>query len=143
MGIYTCEWIANNPTAAAQARVTCSLSQFFAAAPLPAAVVRPAGPTSIDATGCVFVPDFPNRVGPGVFAWSDYKYANDWTFYPEYGPPVDYTAYVQKLDGTNKISHEFNDFTHRNFHVPANNDRWGAQNHINPAQEWHVCYDVT
>jgi hypothetical protein len=81
------------------------------------------------------------RVSPGVFAWSTYEYSNEWAFYANYGPPVYYTFYIQKTDGTNVLSGPITDNTTHSFRLgSANIYRWGAQNHSYPTQSWWVCY---
>jgi hypothetical protein len=117
-GVYTCGWIATHPAAAARARVTCDASVFFSAMrqspPIAGSVVTAlASPDTIDSTGCWDIPEDGSRISPGVYAWSSWEYANRWSWAAHYGPPVDYTWYIQKvwanhcplrpLDGTSAI----------------------------------------
>lgn len=86
-GVFTCEWIAAHPAAAAAARVTCDPATFFAATAT--AISAPATPLS---QGCASVPSSGN-VGQGVFAWSSYEYSTFWGWYA-FNSPADYTWYV-------------------------------------------------
>jgi hypothetical protein len=147
-GVYTCAWIAAHPASAAQAQVTCDPSIFFAAlSPLAAlaapasaeSLATPASADSITADGCQPVPNGGGRVGQGVFAWSTYEYANQWTWVANYGPAY-YTWYLQKTDGSTYAYGPISDTSAHSLGVAANIYRWGAQNHFETAQNWQVCY---
>lgn len=136
-GVYTCDWIAAHPAAAAQAGVTCDPSIFFAAASArPAAGGPPITPLS---QGCVYLPSSPTRAGQGVFAWSSYQYSTYWGWYGIYSP-ADYTWYVQTSGGTYAYGNVY-DTNSYYLGVPANIYRWGAQNHSSTAQQWFVCWN--
>lgn len=143
-GIYTCDWIAAHPAEAAQARVTCDASVFFAG--LSSQGTTPAGtasvpntPDTIDANGCQHVPNGGGRVGKGVFAWSTYEYSNQWAFNGFYSPSY-YTFYIQRTDGTNAVYGPITDTQVHSLGLGANVYRWGAQNHSDTAQNWYACY---
>jgi hypothetical protein len=144
-GIYTCDWIAAHPAAAAQAQVTCDASVFFAGlsgqttAPTTSSASTPSSPDTIDANGCQNVPNGGGRVGKGVWAWSLYEYSNQWSWYGRYSPSW-YTFYIQKTDGTNYVYGPITDTSTHSIGIGANVYRWGAQNHSDTAQNWYVCY---
>jgi hypothetical protein len=132
-GVYTCAWIAAHPAEAAQARVTCDPSVFSTAMSSPL--------DTIDSNGCWDVPDYPNRISPGVYAWSAWEYSNQWSWYPHWGPPVDYTYYIQKPGPTTVLYQRFTDTGAHSIGLGAYNTyRWGAQNHTYPSQSWYVCH---
>jgi hypothetical protein len=143
-GIYTCDWIAAHPAAAAAARVTCDAAVFSsglssqAGAPTGSAST-PATPDTIDANGCQHVPNGGGRVGKGVFAWSTYEYSNQWAFNGFYSPSY-YTFYIQRTDGTNAVYGPITDTQVHSIGLGANVYRWGAQNHSDTAQNWYACY---
>jgi hypothetical protein len=140
-GIYTCGWIAANPAAAAQTRVTCDAAVFSAG--LSSQSSAPTGsaltPNTIDANGCQHVPNGGGRVGKGVFAWSTYEYSNQWAFNGFYSPSY-YTFYIQRTDGTNAVFGPITDTQVHSLGLGANVYRWGAQNHSDTAQNWYACY---
>ncbi len=146
-GVYTCKWIAAHPLAAAQARVTCDASVFFAAmsSPIsgPSAAIL-ASPDSIDSTGCWYIPAGA-RISPGVYAWSAWEYANDWSWFANFGPPVDYTWYIQKsgpvtlnFDRVTDLGHA--DHNHALRYPTGNVRRLGFQNWVYPTQQWYHCH---
>jgi hypothetical protein len=98
-------------------------------------------PDTIDSNGCWDVPDYPNRISPGVYAWSAWEYSNQWSWYPHWGPPVDYTYYIQKPGPTTVLYQRFTDTGAHSIGLGAYNTyRWGAQNHTYPSQSWYVCH---
>jgi hypothetical protein len=151
-GVYTCGWIATHPAAAARARVTCDASVFFSAMrqspPIAGSVVTAlASPDTIDSTGCWDIPEDGSRISPGVYAWSSWEYANRWSWAAHYGPPVDYTWYIQKsgpitvlYDRWTDLGHS--DTTHRITMATYNVYRLGFQNHSYPTQSWYHCHVV-
>lgn len=134
-GIYTCDWIASHPAAAAAARVTCDPALFFAA--MSSDVTE--APVSLMATGCEDIPGRGNRVGQGVWAWSEYKYARVWQIKGNYSP-ADYTWYLKKTDNTTQVWDHVTDTSTQSVGVPTNIYRMGAQNHSGTPQNWKVCY---
>lgn len=101
--VYTCSWISQHPAEAATAGVTCDPVVFFMETG-PASQVGAAqvddGPATMTATGnlCNWIPASPTLVGQGVYAWSNYEYADYWNF-AAYSSPYNYEWYLQKLDG--------------------------------------------
>jgi len=133
-GVFTCEWIAAHPSAAAAARVTCDPTTFFAAtAPSSSAARLPLS------QGCASVPSS-GSVGQGVFAWSSYQYSTFWGWYA-FNSPANYTWYVQTSGGSTQAWGNVTDPNNHNVGVPANIYRWGAQNHSATAQAWYVCWN--
>lgn len=136
-GIYTCDWIAHNPAAAAQAHVTCDPAVFFAAMAAPPTLAEIAAPqTSLQV--CPYVPNG-YRVGKGVFAWSDYYSTTYWQWRGLYSP-ANYTWYIQGYDGLNYVHGDNYDTSwHEQTGLMSYTYRWGAQNHSDTAQQWQTC----
>jgi hypothetical protein len=135
-GVYTCDWIAAHPAAAAAARVTCDPVVFSAGM----SALDTMAPATPDANGCQPVPAGGGRVGKGVWAWlSTYEYANVWQWVGHYSPSW-YTWYIKKTNGTTQVWGENYDTSAHSVGVPSNVYTWGAQNHSDTAQNWTVCY---
>jgi hypothetical protein len=143
-GVYTCDWIAAHSAEALQAGVTCDAAVFFSAMSSPIAGPASAivvSPNVIDSSDCWDVPENGTRIGPGVFTWSSWEYSHYWNWYPYYGPPFDYTWYIQKPGPTTvKYDRVTDGGVHEWTLAASNNYRWGAQNHTNPAQSFSVCH---
>jgi hypothetical protein len=154
--VYTCDWISAHPAAAAQARVTCDPSLFFGAMSAPAPIAGPtaailASPDIIESDGCWNIPESGGTVGPGVYAWSSWEYANYWNWSANNGwpnGPIDYTWYIQ-IPGPTTVNYarvtdlSHGDHSHVIQYPTGNNRRLGFQNHINPAQSWYHCHTQT
>lgn len=156
-GVYTCDWIAGHPAAAAQAQVSCDPSVFFGAVSAPMPIAGPpammlASPNTIDSSDCWNIPEGGGSVGPGVYAWSSWEYANWWTWvannaWPD--GPIDYTWYIQKPGPVTLNYGRVTDLTHGDVtHGPiqyttGNNRRIGFQNHTYPTQNWNHCHAQT
>jgi hypothetical protein len=138
-GIYTCAWIAANPTAATLAGYSCHADMVnpgSAVSPGAAfSTVTAFGPDSADANGC-------QNVGPmssGVYGATTYEYANNWRWVGGNGK---YHWYLQKTDGTYYVNGpELDDGFHEIF-VPFNVYRWKVQNQGSNGAVWNVCYHV-
>ncbi len=132
-GVYTCSWIAQHPVEAAQALVSCDPE-----GPVQVPGVRPFGGDMPDAQGCQFVPNGGGAVGQWVYAWSQYEYANYWSW----GPAViqQFHWYIQKTNG-DIVRHSVG-IGSGSTTVGANVLRWGAQNQGPEPQTWYVCYAV-
>ncbi|MEA2494888.1 MAG: hypothetical protein QOJ29_2799 [Thermoleophilaceae bacterium] len=140
-GIYTCDWIANHPTAAAAAGVSCSSTPPPISAQDPM-VILPAstfGRDTLDSgTYCFRLPTS-GYVGKGVFAWTaGYPYSQSWSIigYVAY----DYTWYVQNSGGTNVHVEAITDSYDHSTFPGWNYYREGAQNHANANVYWGGCY---
>lgn len=137
--VYTCPWIAAHPVEAAEARVSCD-PRFFAEVGSPTTALL--GAFAPADSGTAWVPAS-GYVGQGVFAWTSYKYTNDWGWYAEASFPNDYTWYVQKPGDITKVyGRVFDDVPHNTGIISSNNHRWGAQNHVNGPRRWSVTWDV-
>lgn len=144
-GIFTCGWIAAHSAEALQDHVTCDPSVFYAAMAgklpgdqAPARRVAVHSSTKRAASSCPFVPNG-NRVGQGVFAWSDYFYTTYFNYGGSYSP-ADYTWYIQLYPTTNVLHNEVYDTGwYQQPGLTYGDYRWGAQNHSSTAQEWQIC----
>lgn len=140
--VYTCDWIARHPAAAAAAQVTCDPNARPPAGSSVFSSPIGASPASIEAQGCQWVPNGGAKVGQGVFAWSQFEYSNYWNYSVYADSSPNYTWYLQRPDGTNYTHGTVTDFSVHNVGVPANNYRWGAQNHSAVPAHWYACYTV-
>lgn len=135
-GVYTCAWIAENPTAAAAAQVTCDPAVFSARM---ASLSAPSGSEALMDSGSQYLPSASTRAGQGVFVWTSYKYVTSWSWYGIFGDPY-YTWYIQKTgDQTYTYGPVIDTDVHQQG-VPANIYRWGAQNHSSVPQRWFVVW---
>jgi hypothetical protein len=145
-GVYTCAWIAEHPVEAAAAQVSCDPGMFTPTGK--PTLARTYAFFSPFASGCHYQPFDGGWIGQGVFTWTSYKYTNWWQWYEErpvnyQDPNHDYTWYVQRTDGTSAAyDRVFDGAIHGTGVIGANNYRWGAQNHINDARRYYVCWDV-
>jgi hypothetical protein len=104
-----------------------------------------ASPTTVTATGnlCNYIPAS-GKVGQGVYAWSNYEYADYWNF-SDYSSPYNYEWYLQKLDGTNQYHDSYSgsgfDSIHEEKNLGYTNRRWGGHNLSSTAAYWYVCHD--
>lgn len=144
-GIYTCDWIAKNERAAALAMVTCDPAVFFAVStegPALSALKASSQPLTLLEDGCQHLPVAQGTyVGQGVFAWTSYKYTTQWEWTDQTNP-VDYTWYLQTTGGTYTWGDYAGSWTgHGPVNVPANEYRWGAQNHSSTPARWWICWN--
>ncbi len=133
-GIYTCDWIAANPAAAAQARVTCDPAVFFAWRSTQA----PQRP--FNSVGCQYVPAS-GKVGYMVYAWSTYEYSHDWRFTDLTAAPG-YIWHLQITPGGTDYTGGgpyYDNFEHNSLD-PLDTYRWGAQNLSRTSANWQLCY---
>lgn len=145
-GVWTCEWIAAHPVDAARAQVSCvtPVSSMALVTPTVLSSPQPASAASsaaVAAQGCEQIPLDGTRVGRGVFAWGQYWNATHWGFGAQWSPPVDYTWYVQRIDGVNVMNGYVTSlgwYTTPNVGLTAY--RWGAQNHGSLPQSWQECF---
>lgn len=142
-GVYTCAWIAANPTAAAQARVSCdATAPPIVAGTLPAASIAPLTTVSpFDTETCMTVPSS-GTIGKGVFAWTpSYYYSYQWVGANNGYSGPNYTWYVEKEDGTVMYSATETDWLDHNSSVLGSNyyDA-GFQNHSSTASAFSACY---
>lgn len=140
-GVYTCEWIAAHPAAAAQAQVTCD-PVALPSTPFGPTVTPSASSRSMMLMdeGCQYLPTS-GSVGQGVFAWTSYKYTTRWSWFGN-NTPASYTWYLQTSGGTYAWAF-VSDANVHGVNAPANIYRWGAQNHSSTAQYWYVCWSDT
>jgi hypothetical protein len=153
-GVYTCAWINAHPQAAAAAQVTCDPSVFATAIASsglggfstglasPTMQASPPSPDGLDSTGCQDVPTS-GAVGQGVFAWTSFKYSTYWQWAQyDNGGSASYTFYIQ-TPPNNTVTDDYIDSfdTHDTpSGLPANDYRWGAQNHSSDAATWWACW---
>jgi hypothetical protein len=147
--VYTCSWISEHSAAAAAAGVTCDPVVFFMETG-PASQVGAAqvddGPTITASPDnlCNWIPAQPTLVGQGVYAWSNYEYADYWNF-KAYSSPYNYEWYLQKLDGTNQYYGSYSgsgtDPIHEKSNLGYTNRRFGGHNLSSTPTHWYVCHD--
>lgn len=147
--VYTCSWISQHPAEAAAAGVTCDPVVFFmetgpasqvGAAPVDDGPTITASPDNL----CNWIPAQPTLVGQGVYAWSNYEYADYWNF-AAYSSPYNYEWYLQKLDGTNQYHGSYSgsgiDSVHEKSNLGFTNRRFGGHNLSSTPTHWYVCHD--
>lgn len=140
-GVFTCNWIATHPAAAAHWNVGCtglpsSSPDTSVTGAAPEGSVRPF------ANGCQWIPSATTYIGSNVYTWTTYEYANSWSWnlYTTDGYWAYYHWYLQKTDGTNYLNTNTSSMS-GSVGVPANNYRWGAQNtSLSSYEQFLVCY---
>jgi hypothetical protein len=135
-GIYTCSWIAANPTAATLAGVSCSpdmVNRGSSISPQQAAQLEP---NSAESIGMARVPSS-GAIGQNVWAATSYEYTTAWSWNAG-SQHETYTWYIKKTDDTTqKWGYGFDGGETT---VPANIYRWKVQNTGQHAQYWIVLY---
>ncbi len=142
--VYTCEWIEAHPAEAARAMVTCDAAVFFAEStqgPALSALKEGDSSTAVFEDGCQHLPIDPGGIGQGVFGWTSYKYTKQWSWTDQTNP-TNYTWYLQTTGGTYTWGDYSGAWTsHGPVNVPANEYRWGAQNHSASPARWLICWN--
>jgi len=140
-GIFTCSWIDAHPAAAIHWRVSCDAAGPPEPNDTTTASSSQSGVMPL-ATGCQWIPDEYHYVSIGVYAWTAYEYANEWSWNAYTNPPggiLWYHWYLQKTDGTN-YANDATTSSSGSIYPPANTYRWGAQNTNGNPTQWWVCY---
>jgi len=138
-GVYTCGWIAANPTSATLARVSCSpdmVNPGSSVSPSEAATL--AGPDSVDSNGCQAVPSS-GYIGHNVWAATSYQYTTAWSWTAGSAHET-FTWYIKKTDDTTQVWGFGSGDVGDDRSVPANVYRWKVQNTGADPQNWGVCY---
>jgi hypothetical protein len=134
-GVYTCDWIAVHPAEALQARVTCDPAVIAGTTALPVAplngLVQPMTVSTDVPVGA--------RVGQGVFAWGNGGYTYYYTYNGKYSP-ADFTRYVKDDYGVNHYPQRDYDTSLHTVSFPSGFYYWGAQNHSDTPQQWHIVW---
>jgi hypothetical protein len=141
-GVFTCEWIAAHPAAAAHWLVGCGDTPVVASAiATPMTPLAPGG-FSTQATLCQWIPSATTYVGNGVFTWTTYEYATSWKWTGSTLPSggTYYYHWYLQTSGNVTYAHDQTTFGSGSVGGPGQPYRWGAQNQWVDAVHWQVCY---
>ena len=134
-GVYTCAWIAANPTAATLVRVSCNPSGVnpgSAVTPADVAAVTPLG------TGCQRVPSA-GAIGHLVYASTTPEYSSSWSWSSSSRDEPFYW-YIKHTDGSNQ-AYGYSLVAGGGLGVPPNVYYWEVQNQGADARYWDpVCW---
>lgn len=138
-GIYTCAWIAANPTAATLARVSCRADGVNPGSQItPAEAADLATPSTPDTNPCQRVPGS-GAIGTNVYAATTFEYSTAW-FWPTSSRGEPFWWYIKHTDGSNQ-AYNYSAGGGGQLGVPANIYQWKVQNKGADAQYWDgVCY---
>jgi hypothetical protein len=138
--VFTCDWIAQHPAAAAHWLVSCD-----PAGPPPSAVAvasaAPSGGVGILANSCQWSPGGNQYASTNVFAWTTYEYATNWDWFVHTNPanqPLAFHWYLQKTGGVGYLNGT--ESPPSSITVPGQPYRWGAMNEGYYPTAWDVCY---
>lgn len=137
-GVYTCQWITANPTAATLARVSCNSDMVN-----PGSLVSPASVASVrpDANGSQDIPSPTTCVSQGVYTRTTSEYAGVWTWYPILATQP-YYYYLKKSSDDSNVYNGHSTGGGGGATEPNNVYYFKVQNDGPTCQRWHVTYDT-